>query len=401
MKLSYKATTEDGKIVQGELDAKDVQEAAFFLRNKNYLPIHIEEIKTKDVLPFMSLFQRTSTNDLVLFTRQLSSMLTSGLTLMQSLNILKEQVQNEAMREVVTSIITDVQEGKTFAQAVEKFPKMFSQVYVSLIKAAESSGFLDKVLLRLADNLEKDQRLKSTIRSALAYPIIIVVLMVLVIGVMMIFVIPQLTALYQNLNIALPLPTQIVVNLSNFTIHFWPFLIAVVFILGVLYQRWISTDSGELIRDDLLLKVPVFGKLTEKKILTEFSRTFGLLIGAGTLVVESLNQSADVAGNRIYKNAIVDIAKRVEKGITIGDAMAVYPIFPPILVQMVKIGEQTGKLDESLLKVSEYFDREVQETVKTLTTAMEPFIMIVLGVAVAFLIISIITPIYNLTSSIQ
>lgn len=400
MKIEYRATTKEGKLTQGVLEAKDIQEAAFFLRGKEMLPLSLKEAQKKDI-PFASFFKKSNTSDLVLFTRQLSSILASGLTLMQALSILKEQVQNPVMKEVVNGIIADVQEGKTFGTAIEKYPNIFSKIYIALIKAAESSGFLDKVLLRLADNLEKQQKLKSTIKSALMYPIIVVVLMVVVMFVMMIFVIPQLTVLYQNLNIPLPLTTQILVSISNATITFWPVFVGGIVALGIGYNRWVKTDSGELITDGLKLKLPVFGKLIRQTILAEFSRTFGLLVGAGTLVVQSLHESADTSGNRIYEDAIVEIAKRVEKGITIGDAMAAFDIFPPILVQMVKIGEQTGKLDESLMKVSEYFEREVDGTVKTLTTAMEPFIMIVLGIGVSFLIISIITPIYNLTSSIQ
>lgn len=400
MKIQYRATTKEGQIVQGVLEAKDIQEASFFLREKEMLPLSIRQLEEKK-LPFSEFFQKSSNADLVLFTRQLSSILTSGLTLMQALNILKEQVQNQTMKDVVESLINDVQEGKTFADAIAKFPKVFNPIYISLIRAAESSGFLDKVLLRLADNLEKQEKLKGTIKSALMYPVVVVILMVVVMGVMMIFVMPQLTVLYQQLNIPLPFTTQIVVGISNFTVTFWPLVIAMIIAIVIGFNRWKKTDTGELIMDSFVLKLPVFGPLIEKTILAEFSRTFGLLVSAGTLVVQSLNESADTTGNRIYKNAIVEVSKRVEKGISIGDAMAAFAIFPPLIVQMVKIGEQTGKLDESLLKVSEYFEREVDGTVKTLTTAMEPFIMIILGVGVAFLIISIITPIYNLTSNIQ
>lgn len=400
MKIQYRATTKDGKILQGVLEAKDIQEALSFIRNKDMLPLSVKAIaETK--LPFSDFFQKSTTSDLVLFTRQLSSILSSGLTLMQALSILKEQVTNPVMKGVIDGIIADVQEGKTFADAIAKYPKIFTPIYISLIRAAESSGFLDKVLLRLADNLEKAEKLKGTIKSALMYPVIVIVLMVVVMFVMMIFVIPQLTVLYQNLNIPLPFTTQVLVSVSNLTITFWPIVLGMVVVLIIGYNRWRKTSSGELVTDSLKLKLPVFGQLIEKTILAEFTRTFGLLVGAGTLVVQSLNESADTTGNVIYKTAIQEVGKRVEKGISIGDAMAAFEIFPPILVQMVKIGEQTGKLDESLLKVSEYFEREVDGTVKTLTTAMEPFIMIVLGIGVSFLIISIITPIYNLTSSIQ
>jgi len=401
MKLAYKATTTDGKIQQGVMDAKDINEAAFYIRNKGLLLISIVEQKESSFNISKLLQPRVTGNDLVIFTRQLSSILASGLTLMQALLILKDQIQNPAMKDLVNKLIAEVQEGKSFHEAISKFPNVFSSIYVSLITAGESSGFLDKILDRLADNLEKDQKLKSTISSALLYPVIIVILMIVVMVIMMIFVIPQLTGLYNNLNVPLPFATLVVIGLSNFVTNFWPLVLGVIILMVFLYRRWVSTDSGQLLRDDLVLRIPIFGNLITLSILTEFSRTFGLLVGAGTLVVESLIETAGVAGNRVYKNSIVDISKRVEKGITIGDAMSTYSYFPPILVQMVRIGEQTGKLDESLLKVSEYFERDLETKVKGLTTALEPFIMIVLGVGVAFLIVSVITPIYNLTSSIQ
>jgi type IV pilus assembly protein PilC len=328
-------------------------------------------------------------------------MLASGLTLMRALEILKDQMQNPNMSEVVTTVINDVEEGKTLAQAIEKHPKVFSTIYISIIKAGEQSGLLDKVLSRMADNLEKQAKLKSTIRSALMYPIIVVILMAVVMAVMMIFVLPQLTVLYKNLGVGLPLPTLIVIGFSDTVMTFWP-LVLIGLALGIVgFRKWAKTPDGTLIIDTLILKMPVFGNLIKKTILAEFSRTFGLLVGTGTLVVEALVETSDTTGNINYKNAIMAVSKQVEKGVTVGDAMAYSPLFPPLLVQLVKIGEQTGKIDETLTKASEYFEREVDEAVKGLTTAMEPFIMVILGIGVAFLIISIITPIYSLISSIQ
>lgn len=400
MKLHYKASTKEGKIIQGLIEANDVNEAANFLRSKEMMPIQINK-KNEGILNKLPFLNKTGSSDLILFTRQLSSMLASGLTLSKSLQILRDQIQNEAMIEVVNGIINDIEEGKPFSFAIAKYPEIFSSIYVSLIKAGESSGVLDKVLLRLATNLEKQAKLKSTVKGALLYPVIVVVLMVFVLFIMMIFVIPQLSILYKNLDVPLPLPTQIVVAMSNFFVSFWPVVIGIVALLIFLYKRWSRTVDGRLIIDNFILKLPVFGKLITQTILAEFSRTFGLLIGTGSLVVESLIQTADVTGNVHYKNAIKDVAKQVEKGISIGDALSGYALFPPMLVQLVKIGEQTGKIDETLGKASEYFENEVNQTVKTLTTAMEPFIMIVLGVGVAFLIISVITPIYSLISNLQ
>lgn len=402
MRLLYQAVTREGKKVRGVINASDTNEAAAYLRSKNFIPISIsKENKNKflDALPMFS--QKITASDLVIFTRQLSSMLTAGLTLIKSLEILKEQLEKEAMIEIVDGIITDIEEGSTFSSAIAKYPQVFSSIYVSLIKASETSGLLDKSLLRLADNLEKQQKLKGTIKSALMYPIIVVILMAVVVVIMMIFVIPQLSVLYNDLNIPLPLPTQIIVNFSQFVIIFWPVILASIVLSVFFYKRWHKTEGGQLIIDNLLLKLPVFGVLIRKTILVEFSRTLGLMIGTGSLVVESLIKTADISGNIHYRNAILDVARRVEKGVTVGDAMAVYTLFPPVLVQLVKIGEQTGKLDETLLRASEYFEGEVNQTVKALTTALEPFIMVVLGIGVAFLIISVITPIYSLTSSIQ
>jgi type IV pilus assembly protein PilC len=235
----------------------------------------------------------------------------------------------------------------------------------------------------------------------MTYPVIVILLMLVVIFVMLIFVIPQLTGLYKSLNIALPLPTQIVIFLSDFVKIFWPILIGGGVIGYGALLKWSKTEKGHVVLDALILKMPVFGRLTKQSILTEFARTFGLLVGTGTLIVEALMETADTTGNIYYKNAIKGSARQVEKGVPLGEAMTAYPLFTPMIIQLVKVGEQTGKIDESLSKASEYYEREVNQTVKTLTTAMEPLIMIVLGLGVAFLIISVITPIYSLISSIQ
>lgn len=401
MRLAYKAVDASGRVARGIIDAKDITEAVTFLRKKELVPTYVAPQKDSTLLKMLPFLAKVKGNDVLFFTRQLSSMISSGLTLMQALGIMKEQVENTPMGDVVNSIISEIEEGAPFSKALAKYPDVFPQVYISLIKSGEASGLLDKVMLRLADNLEKQQQLRSTIKGALMYPIIVVIGMFLVLTIMMIFVIPSLTVLYTNLNIPLPIATQIVVGLSNFVITFWPLVIGMVAAGVFAFRRWRKTTNGRLTTDDLVLHLPVFGKLIKESILTEFTRTFGLLVGSGTLVVDSLNQSAEVVGNLIYRGAIIGIAKRVEKGVSVGDAMAQYHVFPSIVVHMVKIGEQTGKMDDSLLKVSEYFEREVEESVKTLTTALEPFIIAVLGAGVAFLIISIITPIYNLISAIQ
>ncbi len=402
MKITYKAVGKDGKVLRGTIEAKDVREAVSYLHSKQLTPIDVtpqkNNLELAKLLPFV---KKTHSADLVFFTRQLSSMITSGLTLMQALNILRQQTKNEAMSKIIEQIVTEIEDGNSFSSALSKHPDVFSSIYVSLIKAAETSGVLDKVLLRLAETLEKQEKLKSTIKGALMYPIIVILGMVAVMTLMMIVVIPQLSVLFESLNVELPLTTQIVIGMSKFMISFWPVIIVFVILSMFVFRQLRKTESGKLILDQLVLKLPIFGNLISQTILAQFTRTLALLIGTGNLVVDSLNQSANVAGNVVYKDAIMNVARRVEKGISIGDSMAAYPLFPPLLVQLVKIGEQTGKLDDSFLRSSEYFEGEVDQMVKTLTTAMEPLIMVFLGLGVGFLIMSIIMPIYSITSAIQ
>jgi len=401
MKLYYRAVTQNGKQIQGFIEAKDIQEAARYLRKHQLIPVKIIASDQMGIGRYLHFLKKTSTKELIFFTRQLSSMLTSGLTLMQALVILRDQMKNAAMSEAVQSIVSDVENGKTLSSAIEKYPTIFSPIYIALIKTGEASGLLDKVLTRLADNVEKQEALRQTIRGAMLYPIIIIFMMIAVTIIMMIFVIPQLTVLYGNLNVQLPIQTQIVVGVSNIVNNFWPIVLLFGALCVYLFRRWHRKPSGRRITDFYLLKIPVFGVLLSQSMMAEFSRTFGLLIGSGSLVVDSLLKSADVVSNVHYKDAINLVAKRVEKGITVSDAMNASPLFPPYVVQMVKIGEQTGKLDDSLIKASEFYEREVEQTVKTLTTLMEPLIMVVLALGVGFLIFAVITPIYSLLSSIK
>jgi len=328
-------------------------------------------------------------------------MITSGLTLIQAMNILKNQTQNAALEEVIEGIISDIEDGAMLSKALEKYPHVFSPIYIALIKTAEVSGLLDKVLTRLADNLEKNDKLVRTIRGALMYPVIVVIMMILVMVVMMIFVIPQLTVLYGDLNLPLPAATVFIISVSNFFIYDWYIAIALAALAFYYIRQWYNKPQGRKTVDKYVLKLPIFGRMISDSIMAEFSRTLSLMISSGSLVVESLLKSGDVVGNVLYKEEIGTVAKRVEKGISMGSAMETSTLFPPIIIEMVKIGEQTGKLDASLLKASDYFEREVEEKVKVMSTLLEPIIMVMLAIGVGFLIISIITPIYNLISNIS
>ncbi len=400
MKLYYRAIDPDGKSITGLIDGKDERDVAAYLRTHNLVPLKITRADKKSPLKMFS-SKQPKLAERVFFTRQLASMLTSGLTLMQALEIVKNQTQNAVMADAIQEIMVGVESGNIFSSMLQKYPNLFPPIYVALIKTAESSGLLDKVLLRLAENLEKQDKLQRTIKGALTYPIIVIVVMILVMLVMMIFVLPQLTGLYENMSVELPASTQFVLSLSDFFRKVW-YLIVGAILAGIYFiRRSYKQENGRKIIDGLLLKLPVFGKLIKMTMLAEFTRTLGLLIGAGTLVVDSLVKSSEVVGNVLYRDAILLVSKRVEKGITMGDAMGATPLFPPMVVELVRIGEQTGKLDEALIHSSEYFEREVDEMVKNLTTLMEPIIIVFLAIGVGFLIFSIVTPIYGIISSIQ
>ena len=291
--------------------------------------------------------------------------------------------------------------GGTLGDALSKYPTYFSATYIALVRAGESSGTLDQVLTRLADILESQREFKSKVQGAMIYPIIILVGMTGVVFVMMTVVVPKLTDLYKDFNISLPASTQLLMNMSGFFVKFWWLMIIAAAAAVVLFRKWRKTPEGELIVDTILLKIPLFGELQKKVMLVEFTRTLGMLIASGIHILEGLQILRASLGNVLFRNAIGEIGKKVEKGFPLGDTFAQYQIFPPIVSQMMKVGEETGKLDDTLLKLSKYFQSESENLVKGLTTAIEPIIMVVLGVGVGFIVISVITPIYNLTSQFK
>lgn len=294
MKLYYRAISQEGKSVSGLIDGKDIRGVASYLKKHNLVPIKIIPASNRGFLGRFFYSRKPKLQERVFFTRQLASMLTSGLTLMQSLEIIKNQIPSPAFSQVIQEIMAGVEGGSVFSDTLQKHPELFPPIYVALIKTSESSGLLDKVLLRLADNLEKQDKLQRTIKSALMYPAIVVIVMVIVVIIMMVFVLPQLGVLYENINIPLPLSTKIVLGVSGFLSKTW-YLAVIGVIAGVyFFRKWHKNERGRIIIDSLTLKIPIFGKLIKQTMLAEFTSTLGLLIGAGSLVVDSLVKSSEV-----------------------------------------------------------------------------------------------------------
>lgn len=399
--FNYSARDNGGKIMRGTVEAGNEKEAAALIRERS---LFLTSLVSKQETPLsfsLKQFQKISFNDIVGFTRQLSTMISAGLQLQEALQLLIAQTTNHAMTEMLTKVSREIQGGGNLASALAKYPKQFSTTYIALIKAGESSGTLDKVMMRLSENLEKDQEFRGKVKGAMIYPTIIMIAMVVIFGILMTVVVPKLSEIYLSFGSDLPLQTRILQAISDFSVKFWWAILIGGFGGFQLFLRWKKTSIGRHMWDSFKLKVPVIGTLQKQIILVEFTRTLGMLTGAGVHILDSLNILVDSLNNIHYQEALKDITKKVEKGFPLGALFAQYPMFPPILAQMVKVGEETGKMDESLMRLSTYFERESDNTVKGLTTAIEPVIMVVLGVGVGFIVFAIITPIYNLTTQFK
>lgn len=394
--FKYTVTDKKGIYHKGIVQSANKKQAANVLHERGFTVLSIEE-KKKDIE--IKFFDKVSVGALAQFTRQLSTMISSGLPLADSLEVLQKQTENKKLKGIIKEISEDIQGGSNFSEALAKHIETFSNAFINVVRAGEASGTLDKVLLKLADTLEKEREFQGKIKGALVYPIIITVAMLGVAAIILIFVVPKLSEVYIDLGISLPLPTVILIALSNFAVRFW-WLIIIVGVAGVTaLRRYRKTPAGALAIDALLLKLPVFGKLNRDSSFAEFTRTLGALVAAGVPILEALRISGETASNATHRQAVTVIISKVEKGSSMSKAFEAEETFPPIISQMANVGEQTGKMDEVLTKVSQFFEMEVEQEVKNLTTALEPLIMIFLGIMVGLLMISIILPIYSITSA--
>jgi type IV pilus assembly protein PilC len=399
-KYKYKARDKGGNLVTGEVEASNESVAARLVRERGYILVDLRS-SGRGLLGIASkVGLRVSKGDVTAFTRQLATMINAGLPVTESLQILRLQSKT-GLKPVVTQILADVESGESLSKAFEKHPKVFSPTYIALVRAGETGGVLDKVLARLADNLEKSQEFRGKVKGAMIYPAIIVVGMVVVSIIMVVFIMPRLTELYSQFDAELPLTTKILTGVSNFVINFW--YLVVVFGGAAFwgFKAYSKTKAGQRKMASFMFKIPIVGELQKEVILTELTRTLSLMVGSGVPILEGLSVTSGVVGNIIISESLVNAAKQIERGFPISYAFAQYPdAFPYILAQMVSVGEETGKMEEVLSKVSHVFEVDSEQKVKALTASIEPVVMIILGIGVAFLVVSVIMPIYNLTTSL-
>jgi type IV pilus assembly protein PilC len=387
-----------GEMQTGQLELARKDEVMAHLTRQRLIPVSVRE-KPKDIK--ITFGTGVGTRDIVIFTRQFATMINSGLPLVQSLDILAEQTENDALRKTISEVLYDVDSGHTLADAMGKHKKIFSELYVNMVAAGEAGGILDTILLRLATFLEKNDALLRKIKGAMIYPAVIFTVAGGAIAILLAFVIPTFQTMFESAGIPLPLPTRIVIWMSQFLQDYW-WAVGAGIILGIAGIRaYYKTPAGNLMIDRLMLNIPILGDLQRKAAVSRFTRTLGTLVSSGVTILEGLEITAKTAGNRVIHDAVMGSRASIAGGETIAGPLKESGVFPPMVVQMINVGEQTGGLDEMLSKIADFYDEEVDAAVEALLAAMEPIMIVVLGVIVGGMIVAMYLPIFDMINAVQ
>ncbi len=402
--FAYKVRDQGGQVVEGSLEADDASLVVGKLRQMGYTPIAIEEKSGKSLTSDVKIpgfGPKVKLKDVAVFSRQFATMINSGLSLIRALAILTDQTENPLLAGVAGEVRLDVERGSSLSAALSKHPKVFNHLYIAMVKSGEAGGVLDAVLLRLADTIEKQVELRRKVRSAMTYPVVVLVICSVIATAMLLLIVPQFKAIYADLGGTLPLPTRILISVSDLLKKFFP----IVVILGVaaffLFRRWSRSEQGKPKWDAFKLRVPVGGALTRKAALARFSRTLAALTRSGVGILEALDIVAETSGNDVVATAVRDTQQAVKRGDTLSRPLEQHEVFPPMVVQMIAVGEETGALDEMLDKIADFYDQEVSATVDALTSLIEPLLICLMGVIVGGMIISLYLPMFNIIKLIK
>lgn len=386
---------------KGELEAADEATVKAQLHRMRIKPSKIKK-KPKDLFENVSFLQpKVQTSDVVVFARQFATMINAGLPLIQCLDILQSQQENKTFKKMLKDTKERVEGGATLADALSKYPQTFDNLFVNMVAAGETGGILDTILDRLSSYMEKAMKLKKEVKSAMTYPIIVLVIAVLVVAVILIFVIPVFEKMFSDFGGALPTPTRIVITLSDFVKGNVLYMIAGLIVLGFAFKRFYSTEKGRKCVDDLLLRLPVFGPLLRKVAVAKFTRTLGTMVSSGVPILDALDITARTSGNKTVESAVYSVRSAISEGQTMAGPLAASGVFPSMVCQMVSVGESTGALDSMLGKIADYYDDEVDAAVDSLTSMIEPFMMVFLGVTIGGLVVSMYLPIFKMAGMVS
>jgi type IV pilus assembly protein PilC len=388
----------NGQIQKGQVDLPTKEEVTSFLRKQRMMLVSVREAPKPIKINFGAAIK---TRDIVIFTRQFATMINAGLPLVQSLDILAKQTENAALKEVVKQVVFDVEAGNTLADAFRKHPKAFTDLYVNMIAAGEAGGILDTILLRLATFMEKNDALVRKVKGAMVYPLVIMSVAVIAITILLIFVIPTFSAMFASVNVELPLPTRIVIAMSHFLTSFWWAILGVIAGAWFMIKRYYATSGGRKNIDTLLINSPVLGDVIRKSAVSRFTRTLGTLVSSGVAILDGLEITAKTAGNRVIHDAVMESRASIAGGDTIAGPLERSKVFPPMVVSMIAVGEQTGGLDEMLSKIADFYDEEVDAAVGGLLALMEPVMIVFLGVVVGGMVVAMYLPIFDMINAVQ
>jgi type IV pilus assembly protein PilC len=395
---AYKVRDGSGKLLEGTLDADSDRLVVARLREMGYTPLNIEARKNNVAnkeLHLPGLGGRVPLRELAVFSRQFATLINSGMTLVRALSILVEQTEQPALAKVVADVRVQVERGVSLSAALNEHPKVFNQLYVAMVRAGEASGSLDRALLSLAASMEKQVKLRGEIKSAMAYPVAALCIVVLIASAVLLFIVPIFRKIYKSLNGTLPLPTRILVDISSVMVKFFPIVLVVLVLLVIGLRYLIKTPNGRVAWDTTKLKFPVFGVLVRKTALSRFASTFSALLSAGVPVLEALEITRDAAGNKVVAKGIDSVIDAVKRGEPIGRGLAGHEVFPAMMLHMIGVGEETGSLDDMLAKVSAFLDGEIERMVASLTSLLEPLLIVILGGAVGAMVICLYLPMFN------
>ncbi len=396
----WEGRTRQGTIKKGEMEAANEAVARSFLRKEGIIPLKITA-KPKDIaesLPFLK--PKVKGKDVVVFTRQLATMIASGLPLLQALEILSSQQENKTFKKVISEVKLDVETGSTFADGLKKHPKVFDELFVNLVAAGEVAGMLDTVLNRLAAYTEKAMKLKSKVKGAMTYPIIVLVVAIGVVSILLVFVIPMFQKMFAEMGGTMPAFTQMVINLSEFTQKNIIWAIVGVIFLVFAFRRFHASKGGRVFIDDLVLKLPVLGEVIRKVAVAKFTRTLGTMLASGVSILDGLDIVAKGSGNKTIEKSLLETKKRISEGKNMAEPLAESGVFPPMVVQMIAVGESTGALDQMLGKIADFYDDEVDTAVEALTSMIEPMMMVFLGGTIGGLVVAMYLPIFKMAAVI-
>ncbi|MDH3257036.1 MAG: type II secretion system F family protein [Nitrospinota bacterium] len=390
-------TTIKGKVQSGEIEADDEQGAIAKLKSRN---IAVTRVKKKFESDFLSNKKPITERDIVIFTRQFSTMVDAGLPLVQCLEILGKQADNPAFGEIIMKIKNDIESGSNLSDAMRKHPKVFNSLYANLVEAGEAGGILDTILSRLANYIEKALALKKKVKSAMVYPSAIVSVACIVVAFLMVFVIPTFASMFEGGGAELPGPTALVMDISGFFRNQWYYIIGGPILFFILFKKIYATERGNIEIDRIFLKLPVFGMLIRKVSTAKFSRTLGTLLASGVPLIEGMDICARTAGNKIVEIAILNSIEAIKEGETIAAPLARENVFPPMVIQMIDVGESAGALDAMLSKIADFYDEEVDTAVEGLTALLEPMLMVFLGIVVGFIVVAMYLPIFKMGETV-